>query len=773
VTTTSVHNGGRPDSAQEPRPLDDVRVIDLSRFLSGPYASTVLADLGADVVRVVRPGDVGKRAGALTRSEAFEWATNRDKRTIALDLGSDEGRQKLLHLAARADVVLENFRPGTLDRLGLGFDTLTRANPSIIVCDITGWGRDGPWAQVPSYDLIAQAASGSIDITGPHDDPDTPPCRWGVPIGDIAASLFAVIGILAALAVRDRDGVGQRVSVSMLDCLLALSTYRVPQVFDAGLSARMDPHKGGAGTTPYGPYRCSDGRWIAIGFAQPHWAAACKAMGAPELIHDQRFQTELMRNRHAEELDRVMREVLARRPSDEWEELFIAAGAPAGKVNTLKEAFAHPQVAARKMIREVVDEHGRRAHLAADPMGFQTTSRPPVTLDDAAEVGWEERRAARATGDGRKRPLEGTRVIEMDGNEPSKTLATQILADLGADVLVVERPVPVRPRDADAPPDAFVLTDAFRWGMHRGKRGTTLNLKDDADREAYYELLREADVVYDNYRPGVKARLGVAREQLLERRPDLVTCSVTGFGATGPWAHAPAYDVTLQALGGAMSITGNGRENDPPIRWGHPVGGLAGGLYGAVAVLAALRDVRRGRPPRHIDLSLLDVQVALHSYRVPQALDLGIDFGPEPRAGGSGARPYGVYRTADGRWFAAGITDQFWRSFCAAVGRPELADDPAFESGEARTENADRLEDVVEGIFAGRTAAEWDDVFREHRLPGSSVLTLGEAFRHPQAALGEMLKEIATSGNRTVHVSGFPIRFSRSVSGQWTPPPGW
>ena len=222
-----------------------------------------------------------------------------------------------------------------------------------------------------------------------------------------------------------------------------------------------------------------------------------------------------------------------------------------------------------------------------------------------------------------------------------------------------------------------------------------------------------------------------------------------------------------------MSITGNGGEDDPPIRWGHPIGGLAGGLYGAIAVLASLRDVRRGRPSRHTDISLLDIQIALHAYRVPQALDLGVEFGPEPRAGGSGARPYGVFGTGDGRWFVAGITDQFWEGFCEAVGRPELAGDPDYATGEARTRNTARLDEIVEEIFRSKSAEEWDAVFLEHRLPGCRVLTLEEAFHHPQAVLHDMLREVPTSRNRLVHVPGFPIQFSHSDTGRWTEPPGW
>jgi crotonobetainyl-CoA:carnitine CoA-transferase CaiB-like acyl-CoA transferase len=367
--------------------LDDVRVVDVSRYLSGPYATTILADLGADVVKILRPGETPKPDGPLTVPMAFDWATNRDKRAVEIDLGTDAGRTTFLDLVARADVVFNNMRPGAMDKLGLGFDRLQAANPRIITCDISGFGESGPYALMPSYDLIAQAASGSIDITGPHDDPAKPPVRWGVPIGDIAAALYAVIGLLAALEARDRDGIGQQVSVSMLDGLLSLSTYRVPQAFDAGLSPLTDQHMGGGGTRPYGPYRCSDGRWLAIGFAKPHWTAACRVMGAPELIDDPRFSSEHARNRNAAELEPLMAALLAKRPASDWEALFIEAGAPAGKVNTLKEAFEHPQVAARNMIREIRDEAGRIAHVAADPMGIGAVGRPPAGLVDPAALG--------------------------------------------------------------------------------------------------------------------------------------------------------------------------------------------------------------------------------------------------------------------------------------------------------------------------------------------------------------------------------------------------
>jgi len=768
-------------SSSSTAPLGDVRVLDLCRFLSGPFATRILSDLGADVIRVLSPEDAPSANSdeALSMSEAFDWAVNHDKRCVVLDLRTATDRSAFLDLVRDADVVIDNFRPGVLEKLQCAYPDLLTVNPEIITCSISGFGQDGPWSRMPAYDVVVQAASGAMDVTGPA-APDGPPCRWGIPIGDEAASLYAVIGVLGALAVRDRDGIGQAISVSMLDCQLALTTYRVPQVFDAHMPIRTDPHRGGAGTVPYGPFQCSDGRWIAIGFAQSHWAAACAVMQSPHLVDDPRFATEPDRNVNQTELDVLISEILSRRTAAEWEAGFKEAGAPAGRVNTLQEAFAHPQVTARNMIMEVVDENGRIAHVAADPMGVMTrpTGQPPSGPYPVEELDWRPRSRAPLTdrqGEPEKAapttpPLQGVRVIELDGNEPSKTLATQILADLGAEVVLIERPVPLRARETWAAPGEFTLTDAFRWAMHRGKRIVRLDLKDEQGRAQFLDLVRGADVVYDNFRPGVKDRLKVDHGTLAGLQPQLVTCSVTGFGEEGPWSQVPAYDVTLQALGGAMSITGDVGSDAPPVRWGHPIGGLAGALYGTVAVLAALRQVKGEEAGTHTDLSLLDVQIALHAYRVPQALTLGINFGPQPREGGSGARPYGPFPTKDRRWFVLAITRPFWKSFCAAIGRPEWVDDERFVDEAARIRNAAELDDLVSTIFRERSAAEWEEVFLAHLLPGSLVRTLEEAFQLSSVTEHGMLRLLSREDGGIVHLPGFPIRFSTSEVGAWAAP---
>ena len=223
-----------------------------------------------------------------------------------------------------------------------------------------------------------------------------------------------------------------------------------------------------------------------------------------------------------------------------------------------------------------------------------------------------------------------------------------------------------------------------------------------------------------------------------------MTCSATGFGATGPWAQAPAYDVTLQALSGAMSITGNGNKDDPPIRWGHPVGGLAGGLYGAIAVFASLRDVRRGRPPGTPTCPCSTSRSRSTRIGSRRRSTSAIDFKPEPARGRQRRASVRDLRHGDGRWFAAGITDQFWQNVLRGhgldPGSPTIP--PSRPARHARRTPA-QLEEIAEALFRSRTAEELEAIFLEHRLPGSRVLTLQEAFHHPQAPLHGMLREIA------------------------------
>jgi crotonobetainyl-CoA:carnitine CoA-transferase CaiB-like acyl-CoA transferase len=777
-------------------PLAGIRVLDLCRVVSGPFGSLLLADLGAEVIRVEEVPRTLEAPetdpSALREDEAYTWGLNRDKHSLGVDLKSERGRALFYQLAAEADVVYDNFRPGVTQRLGIDRDTLARYNPAIITCSLSGFGGDGPWAKMPAYDPIVQAMCGAMNYT--RLSPEGSPVRWGIPIGDLFGGLFAAIGVTAAVIHRDRSGAGQHVDVSMLDVMLALNAYRVPQALTFGEEPVPSPFEGGQGTVPFGTFECSDG-WVAICISQRMWKDACQVFGRQDLITDERFSTGLARHAHRTELVKILQEVFKQRPAGGWQDELMAAGVACGKVTDVGEVFAHPQVVARGMAVEISDEHGRTATVAGDPLKFSDTAAwraPRPTGADTAQVlsqilgtGDDELQRLHADrvihlGDPAgasplrpharfapgpaaaapsQRPLSDVTVLELNGDEPSKCFAGQVLADLGARVVKVDRPVgqviepyPDESREA-----------SFRAGLNRGKQSVIADLK-TADGQAFFaKLAGVADVVLDNYRPGVLERLGIDNAALRTQNPRLISTSITGFGHTGPWRSYPAFDNVIQALGGGMSITRDPATPEIPIRWGNPIGGLTGAMFAALGTLGALRQRSATGEGRTVDISLLDGQAALLSYRVPQAVTLGRKFRPEPRRGGTGSLPFGAFATANGKWFVICITQQFWHGFCAAADAPEWEHDPRFATEPLRRQHEDELYALVEPSFLTREAEEWQRLYVEMGLPGAVVLSIAEAFQHPQVLARSMRLRIPDDEfPGGIEVANAPLRFSQS-----------
>ncbi|MFJ3667391.1 CaiB/BaiF CoA transferase family protein [Streptomyces sp. NPDC090106] len=789
-------------------PLSGLRVLDLCRVVSGPFGSLLLADLGAEVIRVESLPDRDARREIdptrLSEDEAFNWGLSRNKHSVSLNLKTDDGRDLFHRLVAQADIVVDNFRPGVTKRLGIDRESLLAFNPSIITCSLTGFGGDGPWATMPAYDPIVQAMCGTMNYT--RLGPDKPPVRWGIPIGDLFAGVFSAIGVTGAVIHRDRTGAGQHIDVSMLDVMLALNTYRVPQALSFGQEPPPAPFEGGQGTVPFGNFQCSEG-WVAICISQRMWPAAARVMERPDLLTDERFNTGPARHAHRDELVALLQEVFRTRTADWWQEHLMDAGVVCGKVTRVADVFRHPQVRARGMSVEVTDEFGRTATVAGDALKFSdsTTWRAPRQTgadtamvlgsllgldaaelerlasagvihcgDDRGGVPLVERWAPRTEVDVSRRAgraLEGTTVLEMNGDEPSKGFAAQLLADLGADVIRVERPF----GQVREPYPDVVREASFRAGLNRGKRSVVADLKTDEGRRFLLGLASRADVMLDNYRPGVLQRLGLDFASLRSRNDQLVQTSITGFGHTGPWHAYPAFDNAIQALGGGMSITVDQTSPDIPIRWGNPIGGLTGAMFAALGTLGALRLRSLLGHGRRLDVSLLDAQVALLSYRAPQAVTVGKEFLPEPRRGGSGSLPFGVFRTADDRWFTICITQQFWARFCQAADHPEWIDDPRFATEPLRQENEEALYAAVEPSFLTRSAAEWEALFFSLKLPGARVLSVGEAFSHPQAVARGMRIRISDPDVADgVEVADAAVKFGAApeLSAAGTPIPG-
>lgn len=378
-------------------PLAGVRVLDLSTVVAGPYGSEILGHLGADVIRIESPPAEApwppKASGeAVTDTEGFTFALQRNKSSLCLDLKSKDGLAAFHALVKASDVVYDNFRAGVLKRLGIDHASLKRINPRIVCCSITGFGSEGPWAEVGAYDVAVQALGGSMSITGTG-EPDSLPCRWGIPVGDIAGAMYAVIGVLAALDERDRSGQGQSIEVSLLDGQLALNTYRVPQAFGAGVDfGTPSPRRGGAGAVPYGPFQCGDDAWLVIAVASNFWKAFAEAVGEPSWLSDARFATLKDRQANQAALDLLIERKLRQRPAAEWEAALIASGVPCGKVNTIREALEQPQAVARGMRVTFSDDGGRDVSVAGSPIHFAGEApfpqRPPVPrgADSAASL---------------------------------------------------------------------------------------------------------------------------------------------------------------------------------------------------------------------------------------------------------------------------------------------------------------------------------------------------------------------------------------------------
>lgn len=335
------------------KPLDGIRVVDLSRILAGPYCSMLLGDMGAEIIKIENPdrGDDTRGWGPpfIDGESAYYLSINRNKKSLTLNLKAAKGKDILTRLIGLSDVLLENFRPGTLARLGFGYEQVRVMNPRMVYASISGFGQTGPLAGRSGYDLIAQGEGGIMSVTG---FPDGPPTKAGTAIADLAAGVFAAQGILLALYARERTGRGQVVDVSMLDGQVALLTYQAGIYFATGQSP---PRMGNQHPTivPYETFRSKDG-YINLAIGNTNlWRTFCKAIGREELSADPRFSTEAARVENRNALKPIMDAIVAGRTTRQWLELLEKVGLPAGSVNSVAEICEHPQIKAREMVIEV------------------------------------------------------------------------------------------------------------------------------------------------------------------------------------------------------------------------------------------------------------------------------------------------------------------------------------------------------------------------------------------------------------------------------------
>jgi crotonobetainyl-CoA:carnitine CoA-transferase CaiB-like acyl-CoA transferase len=386
--------------SQRPAPLTGIRVLDLTRVLAGPWCTQNLADLGAEVIKIERPGAgddtrawgppyLKDEAGNDTTEAAYYRSANRNKLSVALDIASPRGAELVRELALQSDILVENFKVGGLSKYGLDYESLKELNPRLIYCSITGFGQTGPYASRPGYDFMIQGMGGLMSITGERDDlPGGGPQKAGVAVTDLMTGMYSTVGILAALHERSRSGLGQHIDMALLDCQVSMLANQNLNYMTSGVAPKRagNAHQN---LVPYQVFAASDGHLIVAVGNDSQFRNYCGAIGLPELSADPRFATNPQRVKNRAELVPLLAERMATGARDHWLAALEGVGVPAGPINTLDQVYEDPQVLARGMKREMPHPTAGTVPIASSPLKFSDSPveyrRPPPMLGEHTE----------------------------------------------------------------------------------------------------------------------------------------------------------------------------------------------------------------------------------------------------------------------------------------------------------------------------------------------------------------------------------------------------
>ena len=613
--------------------LSGLRVVEVGQYVAAPLAATIFADLGASVAKVERPG------GDPLRADPARFAAwNRGKQTVVLDLRSPAGKDSLRDLVDEADLLIENLRPGALDRLGLAPATLRAGRPHLVTCSITAWGSDGPSRDDPGWEPLVHARAGAQQGLFTGDDPMWLP----FPVASVSAALVAVLGAGAALIKRASTGYGQHVETSLLDALLFLNAAAI--FHRQGHRPRIVRH---TKSPILRVFDTADGRAVMVNMSgTERWRELCRLLGLDDGGLD--YSTPEGLSRLADrEWNRAMLarfiEGFGSKTADEWETALLAQPAAVAKCNSLAEWLASEQARAERLVVETDDPVLGRVPLVS----------PPVRI----AVGSGERRAGRRHG-GEQGALGGHRIVDLSSFWAGP-LASRLLAELGADVVKVEPPggeggfqmMPVLPN---------IYVDA-----NRSKRGIVLDLKTPEDRVRLLDLVAASDVVVENAMAGAWERLGLAEDDLRAVNPALVYARAKGFGVAGPLASRPSFDYVVQAATG-MEMTQGGGVRPVPVNF--TANDYGTGLLLGAGVVLALLGRARGVAVTGVDTSLALTATVFQSEDVAA---LAVDGAVPDRVGADLWGPsmwFHLYRATDGWVTVCCVTDAHRTGLLRALG---------------------------------------------------------------------------------------------------------
>ncbi len=732
-------------------PLAGLRVLDLTAYAVGPWAASNLAQLGADVVRVDPPyGDPIRAVLPRKSGEPTTYmSTSLGKRSVILDLKDPAGHRTVLRLATAADVVLENSRAGTMDRLGLGYAALRATNPRLVYCSSSSFGDDGPMASMGSTDPQGQAFSGFASGNGTPGG-NAQVLRY-VALVDLGTSMQLLNAVLIGLVGRLRTGLGQHLRTSQMEAAIGLQLTRFAEFFASGTPS------GPAGSAtrsivPSRAFRCSEGVWVSVtAHKEATWRALCATLALPEDVVAGWDGNE-SRIAHRDELESLLADAIAERPSTWWTQVLPRNGVPCVRLRTLEEK---PDEQAHLIHNRVVQRVRHPAggtlavsgpiwHFERTPAQLGEPELPgahseeileQIAMDIPTDTGCHSRGPSPTTVadhlPGVGRALEGVRVIDMTQGVAGP-YCSLLLATLGADVVKVEPPGGDWLRRCGPP---FVDgTAATAYQLNRDKRSLILDLEEDGDLEVLRRLVRTSDVFLHDMTTATALSRGFGPPELRQLNPALVDCSVTAFGESGPWSELPATELEVQATTGVWRYLGV--IGEAPLRIGADAAGVLGGCAAFQAVMAALAGGEEALG-QHVSTSELAAVMGANTVMIAALDDPDTWDGFHTNA--AAYPPDHGISTADGQiYYGQPLrSEQAWVDFCREIGAEELLDEPMFATRELRMPNQMSLRRALQPYFLRYPMEELVEMVRRSDGIAVPVQDVPSVTHHPQvAALG-------------------------------------
>lgn len=746
-------------------PLAGLRIIEISSIVMGPFATQVLGDLGADVVKIESPSGDALRSNGPARNlemSALFLHTNRNKRSVVLDLKSDAGRHSALKLIEEADVLVHSIRANAMARLRLSAEELKRINPQLIICSIAGFGDDGTYAGRPALDDLVQAHAALPELgrqVSGH--------AHYVPIFLARVSALVVVqAVIAALIQRKSTRAGCELQVPMFETLahLVLSDHLYGKTFEppigtAGYVRGLTPERR--------PYPTKDGYLCANIYNDSHWRRFCEVVEAAEYARDARFLDMRSRTDNFCELCAFITKKLSERTTAEWVKIFDGADIPAMPLHTLDSLMLDRHLRESGFLK-LIDHPSEGKMLSAGIPTRWSESQPtvrrhaPVLGEHTHEVMRDVRNKTdpvalkQEIASPTDLPLKGIRVLDLT-SVVLGPYATQLMAEQGADVIKVEPPKGDGFRHNG--PSRHEGMSAMFLNVNRNKRSVALDLKRQSGKEALLRLVQTADVIVFNVRPMAMARLGLTYDVVAAANPSIIYCSAMGYGQTGPYATKPAYDELIQGAVALPWLESQivGQPQYAPLLISDRTAALTL-LYSVLAALYYRLQTGKGQA--------LEVPM----FETMAQLVLADHMGAatfEPPTGMAGyhralTKNRGPYRTKDGNLSVSTIQDRHWQRFCDVVQNDALAQDPRFKNQASRVRNSESLCEIICQILEQETNSTWLERFATGNVPAAASNTLEDLIVDPHLTSKQFIRMSMHPTEGALRVLNHPVLWDKA-----------